>query len=142
MAIRVALPQYLAEHPLTVAVFALLDDGDGDDATANAGTTALAELMTAHRYTDDVDVLPAGTPTNQIGERAATWNTALPDPRPALPSTLVRGGRSMATAAPPTRSVLRSELAPRRSHVATVRAGRRVGPAKRIRRGRATRVRP
>jgi hypothetical protein len=80
MAVRVALPPAVATLPLTVAVLGLPDDSLGDDAAAAAGAGALAGLIAAHRFTDGVDLLAVGTPTNHVGDAAPPWASIAADP--------------------------------------------------------------
>ncbi len=54
------------------------------DASPDEGSSTLAGLLQAHRYTDGLELLPQGTPTNNTDEGIAGWTADVVDTRDLL----------------------------------------------------------
>jgi hypothetical protein len=61
-------------HGLTLLAVGVRDE------TAAAGASTLESLLEAHLYTDGLEILRQGTPTNNTDEGIAGWTAALDDP--------------------------------------------------------------
>ena len=63
----------IRDHGLTLVAVGVRDE------TASAGTATLEHLLRAHLYTDGLEILPQGTPTNNTDEAIAGYTAAIDD---------------------------------------------------------------
>lgn len=78
MGVRVTLPDDDPQYDLLTVVGVL------HDIDAATGAQRVSEALAAHRFTDGLDLLPAGTPTNNTPATRSAWRSTASPPPPEV----------------------------------------------------------